>query len=261
MADRPINGTKGSQMSTQVDDAAVPDRAAEAGTPSHDTGEPQAPRSSATIVFLGMLRPMTYMRVTESSPSGVGHFYRAFSLYCLLPMVLLNISAIIGQQVSPEVWRFHDINPWTVLVGSTAQLIVGPLLIWTFAYCMAIGMALSGLDVDLHKHQYLTTGWYTGTTMLCLGHWWLGIGVAFASVRSWSDTVDAALTIALVAGLAVLLWTAGGAYLVNAPKHGGATAVRSIAGLVLGGAAFIIAWTIIGVLFQTVVLSLVFAIG
>jgi hypothetical protein len=208
------------------------------------------------VLFLGMLRPSAFMRLGESSPSGVAHFYRTFGLYCLLPVVLLNVVAIIAEGQSPEVWRFQDINPWTAVIAVPAQLIIGPLNIWLIAWCMYGGMSIVGLNPASAKERVLTTGWYVGTTLLCLGYWWIGFGVFFGSIRAIWRSVESALTVGLVVGIAIWIWVAWSSYRVNLPERSGGTGVKAFFGLVAGAVLFFLAMIPIGFVLQLVVVAI-----
>jgi hypothetical protein len=209
------------------------------------------------VLFLGMLKPGTYMRLEESSLPGVSHFYRTFSIYCMLPVVLLNVVAIIAQAQSPEVWHFQDITPWTAVIAVPAQLIVGPLNIWLIAWCMYGGMNVLGLNPAGVKERALTTGWYVGTTLLCLGYWWIGFGVFFGSIRAIWRSVDSALTIGLVAGIAIWIWVAWSAYMANLPEPAAGKGAKVFFGLIVGVLFFFLAMIPIGFVLQLVVVAIV----
>ena len=203
------------------------------------------------VLFLGMLNPATYMRLSESSRSGAAHFYRTFSLYCLLPVVLLNAAAIVSQSHAPEAWYFQDINPWTVVIAVPAQLVVGPLNLWLIAWCLYGGMTLAGLNPAQAKMRVLTTGWYAGTTLLCLGYWWFGFGVFLGSLKAVWRGADSALTIGLLFGLAVWLRVAVSAYRVNVPERGG-TGMRTFCGFLAGAAFFLLAMIPVGFIMRLI---------
>ena len=194
--------------------------------------------ASWRVLFLGMLRPDTYMRLTGSSLSGVAHFYRAFGLYCMLPVVLLNVAAIIAAGQSPGAWIFQDIAPWTVVIGVPVQLIIGPLNIWIITWCLYGGMSAVGLNPANAKERVLTTGWYVGTTLHCLGYWCLGFGIFFSSIRAIHRISEPVLTAGLMIGLAIWLKVALSAYRVNVPECGGSTADKTFTGLLVGALLF-----------------------
>ena len=208
------------------------------------------------VLFLGMVRPGTYMRLGDSSSPGVAHFYQTFALYCLLPVVLLNVVAIIAEGQSPDVWHFQDINPWTAVIAVPAQLIIGPLNIWLIAWCMYAGMNVVGLNPVKAKERVLTTGWYVGTTLLCLGYWWIGFGVFFASISAISRSVDSALTVGLVVGIAIWIWVAWSSYKVNLPERSGGTGIRTFFGLVVGAVLFFLAMIPIGFVLRLIVVAI-----
>ena len=211
------------------------------------------------VLFLGMLRPGTYMRLLESSPSGVAHFYRTFGFYCLLPVIVLNVAAIVSERTWPEAWYFQDVSPWTAVIAVAAQLIIGPLNIWIIAWCFYAGMNVAGLNPAHMKRRVLTTGWYVGTTLHCLGYWWLGFGVFFSSIDAIHDSFEPVLTAGLVIGIAIWLWVALSAYRVNVPERSGGTGVRAFLGLVVGAVLFFLAMIPIGFVLQLVVVAILVA--
>jgi DNA-directed RNA polymerase subunit M/transcription elongation factor TFIIS len=208
------------------------------------------------VLFLGMFRPAMYMRLSGSSPSGVAHFYRTFSLYCLLPVVILNLLAIAAEKRWPDAWYFQDINPWTIIIAVPAQLIIGPLNIWIIAWCFYAGMNVVGLNPAHMKDRVLTTGWYVGTTLLCLGYWWLGFGIFFSSIDSIQSSFEPILTAGLWVGIFIWIWVALSAYHVNVPVRSGDTGTRVFFGLVIGALLFFLAMIPIGFVLQFVVVGL-----
>lgn len=192
------------------------------------------------------------MRLGNSSPTGISHFYRTFGLFCLLPVVLLNVAAIIAKSQSPEAWYFQDINPWTVVIAVPAQLIIGPLNIWLIAWCMYGGMKVIGLNPARAKDHVLTTGWYVGTTLLCLGYWWFGFGVFFGSIDAIWRSVDSLLGVGLGVGIAIWTWVAWSSYRVNLLEHRGG---KVFFGLFIGAALFCLAMIPVGFVLQLILIA------
>jgi len=224
--------------------------------------EPTAPTPpSWKVLFLGILRPSSHLRLSDSSRSGAAHFYRAFGLYCALPVVLLNLAAIIAKGQSPDVWHFQDINPWTVIIAVPAQLIIGPLNIWLIAWCVYGGMSATGLTSAEAKDRILTTGWYVGTVLLCLGYWWLGFGVFLASLRALGRSIDPVLTGGLLIGVAVWLRVALSAYSANVPERSGGKGLRVLFGLIVGAVLFFVAMIPIGFVVQLVLIAVIRALN
>ena len=213
-------------------------------------------KEAGKILFLGMLRPASHLRFHESRPSGAIHFYRAFSLYCLLPVVLLNVVAIITECQSPDGWRFQDINPWTVVIAVPAQLIFGPLTLWVIAWCLYGGMSAAGLRPAEAKERLLMTGWYVGTALLCLGYWWLGFGVFFGSLRAFWRSIDPLLTIGIVIALAIWIRLALSAYYTNVPEPSGGKGARVFFGFIVGTVFFVIAMIPIGFVLQLILVAI-----
>jgi len=221
-----------------------------------DTRHTNKPPSSWKVLFLGILRPGKYMQITESSQLGPAHFYRTFGFYCLLPVVLLNVAAIIAEGQSARAWRFQDINPWTVVIAVPAQLIIGPLIIWILAWCLYGGMNTAGLKLSDGKERVLTTGWYVGTTLHCLWYWWIGFGVFFSSIRSIHRAVEPVLTASLVIGFAIWLWVAISAYKTNIPERSIGTSVRTFFGLIVGVVLFALVMIPAGFLVQILLVAI-----
>lgn len=207
------------------------------------------------ILFSGMWKPGTYLRLTEGSRPGVFHFYRTFGIYGLLPVVLLNAAAIIGEGQSPEAWRFRDINPWTIVIAAAAQLVVGLLVLHIFSLTMSMGMSAVRLNSGDAAERVLKTGWYVGTTLYCLLYWWLGLVVFFTSLKATEDAVEPAITPALVVGMVIALRVALSAYRVNSAEGGGGTGVRAFLGPLLGFAMFTLVMIPVSFVFQLIVLA------
>jgi hypothetical protein len=201
--------------------------------------------STWKVLFLGMIKPATYMRLPDPIPSGIGYFYRAFSAYCLAPIVLLHIAVVIIETQKPNLFYFEDINPWTVLIAVLAQLVIGPMVIWFFARCMC-----SGMEVCVHKGRdsrarTLTTGWYVGTTFLCIEFWLIGLGVFFASFRAISSSADPFITAGLVIGILIFLRVALTAYYINTPPLEAKKLKHVLEGFFCGATYFFVAMIVI----------------
>ncbi|MCP4708924.1 MAG: hypothetical protein GY869_09890 [Planctomycetes bacterium] len=220
-------------------------------TDDSDSSGEMVERPSWEILILGMVLPGIYMRVTKISREGVAHFYTAFIFYCLLPVVLLNLFAGLTEELWPDFWYFQDINPWTMVIAVPAQLIVGVMNIWIITRCFYAGMKAVGMNPMEKLDRVLTTGWYVGTTMYCLGFWWIGIGVFFLSIDSIGNLFEPVVTGGLVVWIAIWIRIAMSAYRVNVPGRNGGF-VKTFFGLVIGAILFIIAMIPIGFALQVI---------
>ena len=167
-------------------------------------------RASLRTVLRGLLFPSRTFQITEATPSGRAFFFYAFGIGCCIPMTLLSLMFIHAEYINPDLFHFQDVNPLTTLVAIPLQMVVGPLVIWLWGWCLFAAAKVVSVATLPGRDTVRNLGWYLGTVMLFVVYTWLGIMVPLYSIRAWSRHVDPGeilISITLFAGLAILLRT------------------------------------------------------
>lgn len=183
--------------------------------------EPVSRPSVAKTLFLGILLPMRHLRLDRASHAGPAYFFRAFGLWCVLPMLLLHGYALIAADQNPSMWDFGDFNPNTILRGMPFQLLTGFVTVGLFAAALRAGLGTVGLPTRAATDsktfaainaRVRLVGWYLGTALVSLVGWWFAISVFLISIQGMRDTVeDTTPIVMIILGIAALRVVVGGA--------------------------------------------------
>ena len=128
----------------------------------------------------GIAFPTKVLKISDSDPKGSSFFFYSFSICCCVPVCILNLFIILLNIIIPQVFRFQDYNPYTVIIAAPLQFLVGPMFISIFAYTFKV---VNRSIPSMNEQLLSKVAWYIFTFFIVLVLWWLGILIPLYSIE------------------------------------------------------------------------------
>jgi len=176
----------------------------------------------------------------ESNEHGVKFFYSAFSLCCLIPVVLINILVANINLMAPDVFEFYDAGPSSMIGAFLLQLLILPVALWLAGVCFYEGFKNAEAASAKDRGLIRSLVWHVGTALFCMLFWFIGLGTILSSIKILNEIkglIDPLFAILFLGGVIIGIR----ALILSFKANLNLESSKAVLGLVLGGIFYVLA--------------------